>query len=51
VKALLRKQWSQELFDKFSLPSTILETKSYNEARPTRSTASSAASRKSEFAN
>jgi SNF2-related domain len=33
VPASLRKQWSQELFDKFSLPSAILETKSYNEAR------------------
>jgi superfamily II DNA or RNA helicase len=33
VPASLRKQWSQELFDKFSLPSSILETKSYNEAR------------------
>lgn len=33
VPASLRKQWSQELFDKFSLPSVILESKSYNEAR------------------
>ncbi len=30
--ANLRKQWSQELMDKFFLPSTILETKSFNEA-------------------
>ena len=28
----LRKQWSQELIDKFFLPSKILETKSFNEA-------------------
>lgn len=27
----LRKQWNQELIDKFFLPSTILETKSFNE--------------------
>lgn len=27
----LRKQWSQELMDKFFLPSKILETKSFNE--------------------
>jgi SNF2-related domain len=33
VPASLRKQWSQELFDKFSLPSSILESRSYNEAR------------------
>jgi superfamily II DNA or RNA helicase len=33
VPASLRKQWSQELADKFSLPSTILEAKTYNEAR------------------
>jgi superfamily II DNA or RNA helicase len=33
VPASLRKQWSQELFDKFSLPSFILESRSYNEAR------------------
>ena len=32
VPASLRKQWSQELFDKFSLPSSILESRSYNEA-------------------
>jgi SNF2 family DNA or RNA helicase len=28
----LRKQWSQELADKFFLPSSILETKTFNEA-------------------
>ncbi len=28
----LRKQWSQELLDKFYLPSIILETKSFNQA-------------------
>jgi excisionase family DNA binding protein len=33
VPASLRKQWSQELHDKFSLPSTIIESKTYNEAR------------------
>ncbi len=33
VPASLRKQWSQELSEKFSLPSTILESRSYNEAR------------------
>jgi superfamily II DNA or RNA helicase len=32
LPANLRKQWSQELGDKFWLPSTILETKSFNEA-------------------
>src|SRR6202795_1726409 len=32
LPANLRKQWSQELADKFFLPSTILETKSFNEA-------------------
>ncbi|MGV8040222.1 MAG: SNF2-related protein [Thermoanaerobaculaceae bacterium] len=32
VPANLRKQWSQELEDKFFLPSVILETKSFNEA-------------------
>src|SRR6058998_464141 len=32
VPANLRKQWSQELEDKFYLPSVILETKSFNEA-------------------
>jgi superfamily II DNA or RNA helicase len=30
--ANLRKQWSQELADKFFLPSIILETRSFNEA-------------------
>ncbi len=30
--ANLRKQWSQELGDKFFLPSTILEAKSFNQA-------------------
>lgn len=30
--ANLRKQWSQELIDKFFLPSVILETRSFNEA-------------------
>jgi SNF2 family DNA or RNA helicase len=33
VPASLRKQWSQELFDKFSLPTAILESRSYNEAK------------------
>src|SRR5271170_2808815 len=28
----LRKQWSQELADKFFLPSSILETKTFNDA-------------------
>lgn len=32
VPASLRKQWSQELADKFFLPSHILEAKSYNAA-------------------
>lgn len=32
VPANLRKQWNQELLDKFYLPSIILETKSFNEA-------------------
>lgn len=32
VPANLRKQWSQELADKFHLPSAILEQKSFNEA-------------------
>lgn len=32
VPANLRKQWSQELEDKFFLPSVILETRSFNEA-------------------
>src|SRR5947208_15828062 len=30
--ANLRKQWSQELADKFFLPSIILETRTFNEA-------------------
>jgi excisionase family DNA binding protein len=33
VPASLRKQWSQELYDKFSLPSVIVERKSYNDFR------------------
>jgi len=33
VPASLRKQWGQELSEKFSLPSCILESKSYREAR------------------
>lgn len=32
VPASLRKQWSQELIEKFSLPSVILEAKSFNAA-------------------
>ena len=32
VPANLRKQWSQELADKFFLPTTILEARSFNEA-------------------
>ena len=28
----LRKQWSQELADKFYLPSTVIETRSFNNA-------------------
>lgn len=32
VPATLRKQWSQELEDKFSLPSIILEAKNFNAA-------------------
>jgi superfamily II DNA or RNA helicase len=32
VPANLRKQWSQELADKFYLPSVILEAKSFNQA-------------------
>jgi len=32
VPATLRKQWSQELADKFSLPSLILEARNFNEA-------------------
>lgn len=30
--ASLRKQWVQELADKFFLPAVILETKSFNQA-------------------
>lgn len=33
VPATLRKQWSQELEEKFQLPSLILESKSFNERR------------------
>lgn len=33
VPASLRKQWSQELTEKFSLPSVIIEASSYKEAR------------------
>lgn len=33
VPASLRKQWTQELREKFGLDSTILETKSYNELK------------------
>lgn len=33
VPASLRKQWSQELFEKFSLKSRILEAKTYNDLR------------------
>lgn len=32
VPATLRKQWSQELLDKFELPSIILEAKNFNKA-------------------
>jgi ERCC4-related helicase len=32
VPANLRKQWAQELADKFHLPSAILETKTFNQA-------------------
>src|SRR5215510_6737259 len=32
VPANLRKQWSQELADKFHLPSAILENRSFNDA-------------------
>src|SRR5881396_1258009 len=32
VPANLRKQWAQELADKFFLPSIILETRTFNEA-------------------
>ncbi|WP_252178249.1 SNF2-related protein [Endozoicomonas sp. 4G] len=33
VPATLRKQWSQELEEKFSLPSIILEARNFNQAR------------------
>jgi SNF2 family DNA or RNA helicase len=33
VPATLRKQWSQELEEKFSLPSIIIETKTFNDLR------------------
>ena len=33
VPASLRKQWSQELADKFSLPSILIEAKVYNDAK------------------
>ena len=33
VPASLRKQWSQELYEKFSLPSVIVERKSYDDVR------------------
>ncbi|MCC8978912.1 DEAD/DEAH box helicase family protein [Bradyrhizobium sp. 10BB] len=33
VPASLRKQWSQELHEKFSLPSVIVESKTYKDAR------------------
>jgi adenine-specific DNA-methyltransferase len=32
VPATLRKQWQQELLEKFALPSTILESQTYNAA-------------------
>src|ERR1700744_2445667 len=32
LPANLRKQWNQELLDKFPLPSVVLENKSFNEA-------------------
>lgn len=33
LPATLRKQWQQELMDKFSLPAVILESKTYNQSR------------------
>ena len=33
VPATLRKQWAQELHDKFGLPSLVMEAKAYNAAR------------------
>ena len=35
LPATLRKQWQQELLDKFSLPTVILETRSFNLAKRT----------------
>jgi ERCC4-related helicase len=32
LPASLRKQWAQELWEKFSLPSIIMETRSYNQS-------------------
>lgn len=33
VPAMLRNQWAQELSEKFSMPTTIIETSSYNAAK------------------
>ena len=33
VPASLRKQWQQELFDKFSIKSRIVEAKTYNDIK------------------
>jgi adenine-specific DNA-methyltransferase len=33
LPATLRKQWQQELMDKFSIPALILESKTYNQSR------------------
>lgn len=33
VPAMLRNQWAQELSEKFSMPTTIMETSSYNAAK------------------
>jgi len=33
VPAMLRNQWSQELLEKFNIPSCILESSSYNAAK------------------
>ena len=33
VPASLRKQWQQELFDKFSIKSRIVEAKAYNDMK------------------
>ncbi|SEH04166.1 SNF2-related protein [Candidatus Venteria ishoeyi] len=35
VPATLRKQWAQELLDKFELPALILESKNFNQAKKT----------------